>query len=87
MRNEEVKKKCPKCLAIGTDEGRLVGIYMVPREDAWSLHFSEMFPESKSELITIPNLVHPQTIKIVHSEIPPCGEASAPLRYPIFYPR
>ena len=48
MRNEEVKKKCPKCLAIGTDEGRLVGIYMVPREDAWSLHFSEMFLESKS---------------------------------------
>ena len=74
LRNADVMKKCPKCLAIGTDGDRLIGVYIVPEEDAWSLNFPEMFPNSKSKLISIPNLVYPQTMKIEQSDRPPCGE-------------
>ena len=74
LHNAEVMRKCPKCLAIGTDGARLVGVYVVPEEDAWSLNFPEMFPESKSELTSIPNLVYPETMRYEKSDSPPCGE-------------
>jgi hypothetical protein len=74
LRNADVMKKCPKCLAIGTDSSKLIGVYMVPEEDAWSLNFPGIFPKSDSELISIPNLVYPETMRLEKSDIPPCGE-------------
>jgi hypothetical protein len=74
IHNAHMMKKCPKCLTIGTDGSRLIGVYMVPEEDAWSLNFPDMFPESDSELISIPNLVYPEMMRNEKSDSPPCGE-------------
>ncbi len=78
----DTMKKCPKCLAIGTDGNKLIGVYMMPAEDSWSLDFPEIFPESNSHVIPIPNLVHPAALNVKPSASPPCGEdcGKCPLR-------
>lgn len=70
----EKMSKCPKCLAIGTDGKKLIGVYMMLPEDSWSLDFPEIFPETRSTMIQIPDLYYPESLEVDPVKTPPCGE-------------
>ena len=70
----EKMSKCPKCLAIGTEGKKLIAVYMMPSEDSWSLDFPEIFPETNSTMINLPELYYPRSLEVQPVKTPPCGE-------------
>jgi len=74
-RQANVMRRCPKCLAIGTSDSNVIGVYLVPKGVGWWLDYPLLFPDRRSSVQIIENIVYPESLAVTPSEAAPCGES------------
>ncbi|HUV34267.1 MAG TPA: hypothetical protein VMW22_05010 [Candidatus Desulfaltia sp.] len=72
-RQARVMRRCPKCLAVGTTGSSVIGVYLAPREGRWWLDYPSLFPDRRSSVQIMENVVYPEALTVEPSEAVPCG--------------
>ena len=63
----------PQVPGRGATGSSVIGVYLAPREGRWWLDYPSLFPDRRSSVQIMENVVYPEALTVEPSEAVPCG--------------